>query len=518
MEAYSIVKEEDQFESARAHFEDLVWKLRSASALKTDHATLEQQLQVDGCELLRQLFQSHLDLRELSEPSISVIGSDDVERRCLRASQRSLMTVFGPVVIGRLQASAKGYASLHPLDSELNLPHQRQSFGVQKRVAEDAAQRSFDEVVSRLAKETGATVSKRQTELLVMAAAQDFEAFYASQCPAESTAEQSELLVMSCDGKGIVVRLEDLREATRKAAESQKHKLNKRLSRGEKRNRKRMVEVAAVYSVAPNQRTVEEVLGELQSRRVRRAAPRATKKRVWASVRAGLKEVIAEMFEEAQRRDPEQRQRWVVLVDGNKDQIKQILKQAKERKVKITLLLDFIHVAEYLWKAAYSFNAEASQEAEAWVRERLAETLRGRSSEVAAGITRSATLRKLCKAKRQAADKCAAYLVANRALLRYDEALTAGFPIATGIIEGACRHLVKDRMDITGARWSLDGAEAVLRLRALRSSGDFDEYWRFHLACEHERNHLSQYAGANPRNGIPQIRRAKSSCLHVVAE
>jgi hypothetical protein len=70
----------------------------------------------------------------------------------------------------------------------------------------------------------------------------------------------------------------------------------------------------------------------------------------------------------------------------------------------------------------------------------------------------------------------------------------AGFPIATGVIEGACRHLVKDRMDITGARWSLTGAEAILRLRSLRSSGDFNDYWTFHLAQEHRRNHLDLYA------------------------
>jgi hypothetical protein len=91
-------------------------------------------------------------------------------------------------------------------------------------------------------------------------------------------------------------------------------------------------------------------------------------------------------------------------------------------------------------------------------------------------------------------------------VLHYDRALAEGLPIATGVIEGACRYLVKDRMGRTGARWSLTGAEAVLRLRALRASGDFDDYWLFHLEQEHQRTHQSRYAGAAMPNPLPPRR------------
>jgi hypothetical protein len=104
-------------------------------------------------------------------------------------------------------------------------------------------------------------------------------------------------------------------------------------------------------------------------------------------------------------------------------------------------------------------------------------------------------LRELPPDKRVGADDCADYLIAKRSMLRYDRYLRQGLPIATGVIEGACRHLIVDRLDITGARWSVRGAEAILRLRSLRSSGDFDDYWRFHLEAEHARNHASRYAG-----------------------
>jgi hypothetical protein len=126
--------------------------------------------------------------------------------------------------------------------------------------------------------------------------------------------------------------------------------------------------------------------------------------------------------------------------------------------------------------------------------------LDGRATRVAGQLRRAATHAGLDRARRAGADTCATYLTNKSAYLDYPTALGNGWPIATGVIEGACRHLVKDRMDITGARWSLDGAEAVLKLRALRSNGDFDDYWAYHLAQEHQRVHLSRYANAT----IPQ--------------
>ncbi len=149
----------------------------------------------------------------------------------------------------------------------------------------------------------------------------------------------------------------------------------------------------------------------------------------------------------------EHRRAWVSLVDGDPHQLKRIIDTAEHHEVEVTIIFDIIHVIEYLWKASYCFFKEGSDEAEQWVTERALRILQGSSSHVAAGM-----------------------------------------PIATGVIEGACRHLVKDRMDLTGARWSLVGAEAVLKLRAIRTSGDFDEYWEFHKRQDYKRNHASRYA------------------------
>lgn len=162
----------------------------------------------------------------------------------------------------------------------------------------------------------------------------------------------------------------------------------------------------------------------------------------------------------------------------------------------VTVVIDLIHVLEYLWSAAWSLFNEADPAAETWVRDRAVAVLDGGARDVAAGIRRRATNQQLDASRRRNADACAAYLTNKAAYLDYPQALQAGWPIATGIIEGACRHIVKDRMDLTGARWGLDGAEAVLKLRALRSNDDLPEYWTYHLRRERQRVHASRYANA----------------------
>ena len=166
------------------------------------------------------------------------------------------------------------------------------------------------------------------------------------------------------------------------------------------------------------------------------------------------------------------------------------------------MVCDIIHVLEYLWKAAWAFFPKADPKAEVWVNERFISILKGKSSLVAAGIRRSATNRKFKKADREAIDRCADYLLNKSPYLNYDDYLDQGFPIATGVIEGACRHLIKDRMDLTGARWSLAGAEAILRIRSVKSSGDFTDYWAFHEQQEFNRNHKSKYRKPSTINRI----------------
>jgi hypothetical protein len=197
--------------------------------------------------------------------------------------------------------------------------------------------------------------------------------------------------------------------------------------------------------------------------------------------------MIAAAFDEAGARDPGHLRTWVVLVDGAEHQLGLIHAEAARRGVTIHVIIDIIHVLEYIWGAAWSLHAPGDPAAEDWVAVKALAVLAGGSDRAAAEIIAEADAASLTGSQQNGAAACVRYLTGKREFLRYDRALNAGWPIATGVIEGACRHLIADRLSIGGARWGLDGAEAVLTLRAVISNGDFEEYWRFHLACEHQR-------------------------------
>jgi len=271
-----------------------------------------------------------------------------------------------------------------------------------------------------------------------------------------------------------------------------------------------MATVASVYTVDRFIRTPQQIVSRQEEKKIKR--PKPIGKRVWASLVKQPEQVISEAFDEALGRNLNQQPSFCALVDGNKTQLSLLKKFARKHNLNLTIVLDIIHVIEYLWKAAFVFYSDTSKQAENWVSKRILLILEGKSSTVAAGMRRSATLRKLTPPERKPVDACAKYLLNNADFLKYDDYLKAGLPIATGVIEGACRHLIKDRMDITGARWSLKGAEAILRLRSLYISGDWHEYWRFHLKQEHKRNHLTLY-----KDSVPLMKRLVQARCSITA-
>lgn len=491
----------NSFRDSQEKFEEITSWLDSKDARGLTHSALEIRLETDGRELMRRLIQEHLDGRP-SRSSLPIFGAEGTERTQARTRERTLKTVFGTVTIVRVMYGAPGHQGLAPLDAELNLPTESYSHGLRRKVAIEAAKVSFDEVTQSVAEATGVKVPKRQAEELARRAAMDFDAFYENRRRPAANEHTGPLLVLSTDAKGIVMRHEDLRPMTQRKASDSEPKLDKRLTKGEKSNRKRMSQVATVYTVNRFVRTPDEIVDDLDSvgddheKKLRRKKqrPKPQHKRVWASVEKKPEEVVQEMIAEGLRRDPRKRKKWVVLVDGGVHQLKLVKEALECQMISATIILDIIHVLEYLWKASHAFFGEASSHGEGWVTERLRRILQGQVVSVAAGIRRSATLRCLSGRKRKTADTCANYLLKYSKYMAYDKYLANGLPIATGVIEGACRHLVKDRMEITGARWSLDGSEAVLQLRALRSSGDFEQYWIFHEAAENVRNHATKYA------------------------
>ncbi|MGA2011636.1 MAG: ISKra4 family transposase [Solirubrobacteraceae bacterium] len=484
------------FERSQALFARLLEWAAGEGALGLEHSGLEARLAADARELARQVLQDQLDLRAVLEPRVGgVIGAEGTPRRSVeRGHERDLHTVLGEVQVTRLAYRAAGCENLYPADARLNLPASRHSHGIRRLAALEAPRGSFEDAQAAIMRQSGQQIGTRQLRELTLAGAQDVGAFYAQR--ERTVPDGKDLLVLSCDAKGVVMRPEALREQTRTQAQHASGKLKTRLSKGEKQGRKRMAEIVTVYELTPEPRTAAEILPDLDTpapaARTRRA--KAQNKWLKASVSDDASAVIAEMFNEADRRDPDHERRWVALVDGNNHQIDRIKIEARKRKITIPIVVDFIHVLEYLWSGCWCFFSEGDPAAEQWVHEKARQVLDGRAGIVAAAIRRKATTLRLDATQRKNADRCADYLLAKRPYLDYPTALSTGSPIATGVIEGACRHLVKDRMDITGARWGLAGAEAILTLRALISNGDFDQYWTFHLAQEHRRVHASRYA------------------------
>ena len=523
MTAYAaapLLTKADAYGSAEEHYDSIITTLRSELAQQMTHSQLEELLETKGRELCRRMFQAHLEERgtgAVSEPVVDAIGLAHTHQRL---HTRSFKTIFGVVTLKRQGYGGRGQSSLHPLDAALQLPPENLSYPLQRRVAEATAKESFDESIATVKQHTGVGVPKRQAELAAQRAAQDFTAFYDKQTAssAEAAVATSEILVVTCDGKGVPMLKADLKPATQAAAKVRKPRLPHRRSKGEKAHTKRMSTVAAVYTIAPQVRTAEDIVRGLQPvQGEARARPRPEDKRVWASLKQPPEKVIEQAFDEAQRRDPQRAKKWVAVVDGNETQLGLLMCAAETYGVKLEIVLDVIHVLEYLWKAAWCLHEAGDAQADEWVSQRLADILRGRSATVAAAMRRSATLRKLSTRQRAPLDQCAHYLLKYGAFLHYDRYLAAGYPIASGVIEGACRYLVKDRMERTGARWRLDSAEAVLQLRSLRASGDFEAYWVFHLQQEYQRHHQRRYFEGvvpTPKSEPPKL--AKGSHLKLV--
>jgi hypothetical protein len=477
--------------SSRACFESITSWLDGAEAGGLEHGGLEEQLGARARELTRLLYQDHLDLRAAREQRLEeVAGTDGVTRtRSETGHQRALATVFGEVTVTRIACRAPGAANLHPADAALNLPEEKHSHGLRRLAATEALRGSREQARQAIRRAAGVRIGKRQAEQLAVAAATGIDAFWAARRPGPRDSDVP--LMLSFDGKGIVMRPEALREA----AATARRKLATRLSPGEKNGRKRMAEIAAVYDGVPAPRVPGDIIRRpaKEDGAPRATGPKAEGKWLTASVTDDIPAVIAAGFGEAGRRDPGHERTRVVLVDGNNSQIEAITAEAARRGVTVTILIDFVHVLEYLWKAAWSFFETGDPDAEEWIAGQATKILQGKAAQVAAGIRRRATRFGYSADERAGAGECARYLTAKTPWLDYDTALANGWPIATGVIEGAARWLVKDRMDITGARWGLQGAEAILKLRALHASADFDDYWAFHLRQERQRIHQARY-------------------------
>jgi len=471
-------------EEARQRFAELEEWIVDSATLGWTFDEVEREHETRGREVLRLLLQAHLDRRGSGEvgAALKVLPRGDGEEARLHSEKRKhgkrIHSVFGEVRASRTAYYAPGSGSIHPLDEQAQLPERTFSYELQRRAVVAGVQGPFDEAVERVEESTGVRLSKRSVEDLMRDAAVDFDAFYAQreQPNPETTGP---ILVGSLDCKGVpMVKPEQALRVVRRG-------------RGKKANKKRMATVAAVFSQEPRPCTPEEMIERLfyEGPRIKREVPVRQQgpqhKRIWASLSKSKDDVIRELKAELEARNPRGDKILVLLSDGERA----LQMRAAAAVPGATEVLDIMHAAEKLWKAAYSFHRRESDEAKEWVRTRLLRILQGKVMGVVQGMRQSATKRGLNAQKRAPIEAAAKYFVRNRHRMRYNEFLAAGIPIASGAVEGACKNLVKDRMERSGMRWTIPSADALLQLRAAYLNGDFQDYWRFHMTEDQRRRH-----------------------------
>jgi hypothetical protein len=469
--------------AARRAFAELEHWLYSHTAAANKLHCIEAEEEHRGREVLRLMLQAHIDSRGdgCVGEALAVLpeGSDqEITYPHKRLRSRGLVTLFGAVSIRRMEYSAPGRRNLYPLDAVLGLPARSYSYEIQRRLIKAAVKGPFDEAIEEVADATAVSIPKRTAEQMVLQACVDFEGFY-RQRTARLQPDSGPLLVASVDGKGIPMVKPSTAE--RKV----------RLGKGEKRNKKRMSTVGAVFTQKPNIRTpeavVESLFDESPGPRKPKRYNRPEQKRVWASLVSGKDAFIAQVHAEMRRRDPKHKKTWIVVTDGERA----LQCKVAATVANIELVLDLLHVLEKLWAVSYVFHAEGSAEAREFVQARILRILQGEVSQVVKGLRQMATKRQLKGQRQKTISQVTAYYYRNRARMRYDFYLRKGYPIASGSVEGACKNLVKDRMERSGMRWTLPMAEAVLQLRAIYLSEHFDDYWQYHVDNDQKRLYQS---------------------------
>lgn len=407
------------------------------------------------------------------------VTRDEREYQYHSTKSRLYLSIFGGLEIQRAYYWGSESKGVFPLDADLNLPKERYSYLLQNWVELLATDGSFQTASDRLEQFLGVRFWTQGAQHVARTAAQDVQGFYDQKEPPAAESE-GPILVGTVDGKGVPIRRKEPRPR------------KPRLKGGEKPNKKKEAVVTVAYTIDPMARSPRDVVREIDEKGGMVSPshdlpkrPKPQNKVVRATL-GGKEKALLELTRQMKERDPNREKPWVVVLDGD-PRLRCRVIETVGRANKITLVLDIMHALNYVWDAAYSFHEKGSPEAARWVMRKLELLLEGKVGYVIGQFKTRLNSHKLSKWRQKLLERAIGYLEKNRALMAYDVYLAKGFPIGSGVVEGACRHLVKDRMEQTGMRWSLDGAEAVLGLRAVEINGDWEPFWTYHASRQRER-------------------------------
>lgn len=412
-------------------------------------------------------------------------------RECQRLDdlhRRRYTSIFGEFHLDRVAYGSREGQKIDfvPLDNRLQLPEGVFSYLLQDWDQSFCVEEAFGQAGLTIRRMLGLKQSVDSLEHMNVQMAK-LVPDYREERVLPNAEQEGEIVISSADGKGVIMR----RAAGDKAPPAHRTK-------GDKASRKEMAIVGAVYTVDRHARTAEDVVAALfgdQREQPKPPRPKPCHKQTMASLaytdaegtHSGIEKTYEWMLEEIWARNRGFDKEMVHLCDGQ-----EALWEARQRHLperNTTNILDLLHVTPRLWQAAHVFNREKSHEADQFVRERVLKVLEGKVELVIRGLREMGTKRHLRGSKKATLSKLCAFLENNRGRMRYDEYLAKGYPIASGVIEGACRHLVKDRMERAGMHWTRLGAQAMLDVRSIHINGDWDQYQTFRVERETKRNY-----------------------------
>ena len=459
----------------------------------------------------RELFAGLLELgRELLNEFFIQAGDGDIGphleqsgqilNRLESLSARNYLSVFGKIEVQRcVYAVRERQATVAPLDERLGMPAREHSYVLQDFMQQFCVNSSFDSSVNSLKELFGISISKRTAELLNQDLGEAIGKFRDETKKHEFEHEEEEILVASLDGKGVPMR--GTVEQRRGISETpmQKHLRKRREGKADTRAKRRayagngktpkqMAWVGAVFTVEAAPRTCDDILNEFVGV-ASKPRPRPVNKRIEARMTDyiegarvnGQDTIFEDVAAQVMERDQKSQKTLICIMDGQNS----LWERQAAHLPRAIPILDIFHVSERLWKAAYCFHRENSPEAEEFVIKHLKLLLQGRVASVVRSFR--ARLSKLSATKKTKLKAAIRYYHNNKALMKYDEYLAKGYPIASGVIEGTCRNLINDRMERTGMRWHIDGAQAMLNTRSAYINGEWKHMIENRIILEQKR-------------------------------
>lgn len=489
MELYQIEQLHVEQESVLKSIRSFVEGTAQTRELHQVEEELFRMLQALGLSLLKEAVVRHGTGK--AEGSYRLPDGERLPYQGLKSCQ--YLSIFGRLQVERAYYWKEGQPGVFPLDAQLNLPEHRYSYLLDQWAQAGIIEKAYDQATGGLSELLGLPIWKRGQEEVAREVASNSEAFYRQLAAPD---DEGPVFCAQADGKG--VRMVPA-EKPAPAAESPPTVAPRR-GKGEKPGQRREAVVTALFTFRPEARMPEEMVEALMRERTpeeRAAACVAEKARaplnktVFASL-YGKEGAFARLGDEIVRRDPDERRPIYMLLDagtGLEERFEEEMERRGWNRRVAGVCLDIMHVMEYVWEVGTALHGERGAGRIPWVRRITLKLLRGQVGRVLGGWRQMLTKRgkRLRAGQKRALTKAIGYLERHQHLMHYDQWLAQGFPIATGVVEGACGALVKDRTDGSGMRWTRAGAQAVLNLRAVKKNGHWDAFWKYHIQREKER-------------------------------